>query len=91
MPSSTAASSVPRTRARILAKALSRLVEVSSKNGEKPQVRVLELGRPGFSPTGLPYALATADGQTWILELPPAIWFENIVRDLFNPMATRAP
>jgi len=66
-------------------------ITIELKNGDKPQVRVLELGRPGFSPTGLPYALATADGQTWILELPPAIWFENIVRDLFNPMASRAP
>ena len=37
----SAASAVPRTRARIFANAVSRLVEVSSLNGEKPQSSVV--------------------------------------------------
>src|SRR6266540_7367586 len=36
-PSSLAAKTVPSTRARILAKAVSRVVDVSSPKGEKPQ------------------------------------------------------
>ena len=40
-PSTRAASAVPATRARIFANAVSRLVEVSSENGEKPQSSVV--------------------------------------------------
>ena len=40
-PSTRAASAVPSTRARILANAVSREVEVSSQNGEKPQSSVV--------------------------------------------------
>ena len=55
------------------------------KNGEKPKTLVLEFGRPGVSPTKLPYALAVVDGQTWIFEFPPKLHFE-VVRDLFSPL-----
>ena len=40
-PSAAAASAVPSTRARIFANAVSRVVEVSSQNGEKPQSSVV--------------------------------------------------
>ena len=40
-PSISSASAVPSTRLRIFAKALSRVVEVSSLNGEKPQSSVV--------------------------------------------------
>src|ERR1700675_716077 len=41
MPNASAASAVPRTRARILANAFSRVVDVSSQNGENPQSSVV--------------------------------------------------
>jgi hypothetical protein len=66
-------------------------IAIELRNGEKPQLRVLEIGLPGFSPIGLPYGLTAMDGQSWIIELPPSLWFENIVRDLFNPMAGPNP
>lgn len=67
-------------------------IVIELKNGDgKSLTRVLEIGLPGISPTGLPYGMATADGQTWILELWPDLWFGNIVRDLFNPMAAASP
>ena len=63
-------------------------IAIELKNGEKPQTRFVEFGRPGLSPTGLPYALTEIDGQTWVFEFPPTLYFE-VVRDLLNPM-TRA-
>src|SRR3984957_13085792 len=41
MPRASAASAVPATRARILANAVSRVVDVSSQNGENPQSSVV--------------------------------------------------
>jgi len=65
-------------------------ITVELKNGEKPQTRSIEFGRPGISPTGLPYALTEMDGQTWIFEVaPPTLYFE-IVRDLLNPIVRPA-
>lgn len=61
-------------------------IAIELKNGEKPQTRFVEFGRPGFSPTGLPYALTEIDGQTWVFEFPPTLYFE-VVRDLLNPMS----
>jgi hypothetical protein len=53
------------------------------KNSDKPRLLTLEFGAP--SPSGLPYALATAEGQTWIFEFPRApYWF--LIRDLFSPL-----
>jgi hypothetical protein len=40
-PSTSDAKAVPSTRARIFAKAVSRVVEVSSQNGENPQSSVV--------------------------------------------------
>ena len=65
-------------------------VTIELRNGEKPVVLVLEFGRPGLSPTQLPYALAEVDGQTWIFEFPPTLFFE-VVRDLFQPLFPIAP
>ena len=61
-------------------------IAIELKNGDKPQTRFVEFGRPGLSPTGLPYALTEIDGQTWIFEFPPTLYFE-VVRDLLNPMS----
>ena len=65
-------------------------ITIELRNGEKPQTRFIELGRPGISPTGLPYALTEIDGQTWYFEIaPPTLYFE-IVRDLLNPISRPA-
>jgi hypothetical protein len=61
-------------------------IAIELKNGDKPQVLVLEFGQPGRSPNQIPYALAVAEGQTWIFECPVILWLE-VVRDLFNPMS----
>jgi hypothetical protein len=61
-------------------------ITIELLNGEKPQVLVLEFGEPGYSPTQLPYALAVVNGQAWIFEFPPALWF-SILRDLLQPLA----
>jgi hypothetical protein len=66
-------------------------ITVELKNGEKPQSLVLEIGRPGVSPTGLPFGLAVVDGQTWIFEMPPAFYFEVLVRDLLNSWFPPSP
>jgi hypothetical protein len=66
-------------------------ITVELKNGEKPQPLVLEIGRPGVSPTGLPFGLAVVDGQTWIFEIPPVFYIEVLVRDLLNPLFPPAP
>ena len=58
-------------------------ITIELKTGDKPQVLALEFG--GHSPTQLPYALAVVDGQTWIFEFPPTLYFE-VLRDLFSPM-----
>ena len=58
-------------------------VVMELKNGEKPHVLTLEFGQA--APNGLPYALANADGQTWIFEISPAMYF-LLVRDLFQPL-----
>jgi len=65
-------------------------IAIELRNGEKPQTLVLEFGRPGLSPTQLPYALAEIDGQTWIFEFPPTFFFE-VIRDLFQPLFSAAP
>jgi hypothetical protein len=65
-------------------------ISIELRNGEKPVALVLEFGRPGLSPTQLPYALAETDGQTWIFEFPPTLFFE-VVRDLFQPLFPIAP
>ncbi len=60
-------------------------ITIELRNGDKPRQLVLEFGdksRP--SPTSLPYAMATADGQTFILEFPPALYFE-LLRYLIAP------
>ena len=67
--------------------AVSKQITIELTQGDKPTVLVLEFGGP--SPNQLPYALAVVDGQTWIFEFPPALYFE-IVRDLFNPLARAA-
>jgi hypothetical protein len=61
-------------------------ITIELLNGEKPQILVLEFGEPGHSPTQLPYALAVVNGQTWIFEFPPVLWF-SILRDLLQPLA----
>lgn len=61
-------------------------IAIELKNGDKPLTRFVEFGRPGQSPTGLPYALTEIDGQTWIFEFPPTLYFE-VVRDLLNPIS----
>ena len=58
-------------------------VVIELKNGDKPHVFTLEFGNA--APNGLPYALAHADGQTWIFELSQATYF-LLVRDLFQPL-----
>jgi hypothetical protein len=65
-------------------------VTIELRNGEKPQTLALEFGRPGFSPTQLPFALAETEGQTWIFEFPPTLYFQ-VVRDLFQPLFSIAP
>ena len=65
-------------------------ITIELKNGEKPQTRFIELGRPGISPTGLPYALTEIEGQTWFFEIAPATLYFEIVRDLLNPIARPA-
>ncbi len=65
-------------------------ITIELKNGDKPQTRFIEFGRPGISPTGLPYALTEMDGQTWIFEIAPATLYFEIVRDLLNPLAQPA-
>ena len=62
-------------------------ITIELKNGEKPQTRFIELGRPGISPTGLPYAMTEIDGQTWFYEIAPATLYFEIVRDLLNPIS----
>ena len=64
-------------------------ITIELKGGDKPQTRSVEFGRPGLSPTGLPYALTEIDGQTWIYEFPHTLYFE-VVRDLLNPLARPA-
>jgi hypothetical protein len=59
-------------------------VTIELRDGEKPSMLVLEFGRGGISPTGLPYALAVVDEQTWIFEFPPDFFYE-VARDLFQP------
>lgn len=65
-------------------------ITVELRNGEKPSVRTLEFGRPGFSPSGIPYALTEIDGQTFIFEITPMAVQFHIVRDLLNPLAAPA-
>lgn len=65
-------------------------ITIELRNGEKPQTRFIELGRPGISPTGLPYALTEIDGQTWFFEIAPATLYFEIVRDLLNPISRPA-
>ena len=65
-------------------------VTIELRNGEKPQTLVLEFGRGGISPTGLPYALAVVDDQTWIFEFPPKLFLE-LPRYLFQPLFPIAP
>jgi hypothetical protein len=65
-------------------------VAIELRNGEKPTVLALEFGRPGLSPTQLPFALAETDGQTWIFEFPPTLFFQ-VVRDLYQPLFPIAP
>jgi hypothetical protein len=65
-------------------------VTIELRNGEKPQTLVLEFGRGGISPTGLPYALAVVDEQTWIFEFPPKLFLE-LPRYLFQPLFPVAP
>ena len=60
-------------------------ITIELRNGEKPRVLVLEFGRPGFSPSSMPYALAVADGQTWIFEFPADLFFP-LIGNLFNPL-----
>ena len=57
------------------------------KVNDKPRVLTVELG--GFAPNQFPYALAVVDGQSWIFEFPPTL-FWRMQRDLANP-PLRAP
>jgi len=61
-------------------------ISIELRNGEKPTPLVLEFGQPGISPTSLPYALAEADGQTWIFETDPSTLYFDVVRYLFEPL-----
>lgn len=65
-------------------------VTIELRNGEKPTALVLEFGLGGISPTGLPYALAVVDEQTWIFEFPPTLHYQ-VARDLFQPLFPVAP
>jgi len=58
-------------------------LSVELKTGDGPRLLTLEFGAP--SPSGLPYALAVADGQTWVFEFPKTPYF-LMVRDLFSPL-----
>lgn len=50
---------------------------IELRNGDKPRQFVLEFGdKSKPSPTSLPYAMAVSDGQTFIFEFPPALYFE---------------
>jgi len=60
-------------------------IAIELRNGEKPTTLVLEFGRRGISPTSLPYALAEVDGQTWIFECEPELFFAAI-GNFFNPL-----
>lgn len=60
-----------------------RRLVIELKNGDKPHVFTLEFGK--VAPNGLPYALANADGQTWIFEISQSMYF-LLVRDLFRPL-----
>lgn len=63
------------------------MITIELKNGEKPQTRFVEFGRPGQSPTLLPYALTELDGQTWIFEFPKDLYIQ-VVRDLLFPLVS---
>jgi hypothetical protein len=64
---------------------------IDLRNGDKPRTLVLEFGDPKHpSPSKLPYAMATADGQTFIFEIPPAIYIE-LLRNLTNQMFPPVP
>lgn len=62
-------------------------ITIELRNGDKPTVRTLEFGRPGISPSGIPYALTEIDGQTFVFEITPMALQFHIVRDLLNPLA----
>jgi hypothetical protein len=65
-------------------------ITIELRNGDKPTVRTLEFGRPGISPSGIPYSLTEIDGQTFIFEITPMALQFHIVRDLLNPLAAPA-
>jgi len=62
-------------------------ITIELRNGDRPRALVLEFGddKTRRAPTGLPYAMSVADGQTFIFEFPPAFYFE-LLRNLFNQM-----
>jgi hypothetical protein len=66
-------------------------VTIELRNGEKPAMLTLEFGRRDISPTGLPYALAVVDEQTWIFELSPQTLYFEVMRDLFLPLFSATP
>jgi Domain of unknown function (DUF4340) len=65
-------------------------ITIELRNGDKPVVRTLEFGRPGISPSGIPYTLTEIDGQTLVFEITPMALQFQIVRDLLNPLAAPA-
>lgn len=61
-------------------------VTIELRGGDKPKTFVLEFGdKSKPSPNSLPYAMAVVDGQVYILEFPPALYFE-LLRGLFAPL-----
>jgi hypothetical protein len=65
-----------------------RRVAFELKNGDKPRRLALEFG--ANSPAGWPYALASADGQTWIFEVPQAT-YSLLMLQLFTPLFRDSP
>ncbi len=60
-------------------------ITVELKDGEPPKGLTLEFG--GVSPSGLPYAATTLDGQWWVFEFPWPL-YTDLKRDLSAPPPT---
>jgi len=56
-------------------------VTIDLRTSDKPQTLILEFGKS--SPNTLPYALTVVDGQTFVIELPPAVYLQ-IINILFK-------
>jgi hypothetical protein len=63
-------------------------ITIELKSADKAQLLSVEFG--GHSPTQLPYALTVIDGETWVFEFPPTLYFE-VLRDFFTPMFRAGP